>query len=122
MAELFIIPTGLTRLAGQAIRLVRRFRLSLSSCCLCGWGRQPVAQRVVSPTSVSGQHGRDRLTGPTPAVLATGVAGWGRAPRPDLGPLCVRGRHSPAPGRGRKRKGAAVHGGNANAAGGPRRS
>src|SRR5215472_7685242 len=89
-ADLFVIPTGLTRLASQAIQLVRCFRLALSSFCLCRWERQPVAQLVVSPTSVSGQHGRDRLIGLTPAVLATGDAGWGRAPRPDLEQLCVR--------------------------------
>src|SRR5262245_40259366 len=110
-AELVMIPTGLSRLAGQAIRLVRRIRLSLTCFRLCGWGRQPVAQLVVSPTSVSARHGGDRLTRPAPAVRATGDAGWGRAARPDLGQLCVRCRYSPAPGRGRKPKGAVVHGG-----------
>src|SRR5262245_46197446 len=78
-AELVIVPTGLSRLAGQAIRLVRRHRLCLSRFRLCRWGCQPVAQLVVSPTSVSAQHGRDRLTMPAPAGRATGVAGWGRA-------------------------------------------
>src|SRR5262245_15707662 len=78
-AELVIIPTGLSRLAGQAIRLVRRLRLSLSCFGLCGWGRPPVDPLVVSPTSVSAQHGRDRLTRPARAVRAAGVDGWGRA-------------------------------------------
>ena len=57
---------------------------------------------------------------PAPAVRATGVAGWGRArhgPRATHRPL----GYSPAPGRGRKRKGPVVHGGKADA-GGPRRS
>jgi hypothetical protein len=61
-AEIFIIPTGLAWLAGQAIRLVRRLRLCFNCFCLCGWGRQLVAQLCVSLTSVSGQHGRDRQT------------------------------------------------------------
>src|SRR5262245_61854708 len=78
-AELVMIPTGLSRLAGQAIRLVRRLRLSLSCFGLCGWGRPPVDLLVVSPTSVSAQHGRHRLTRPGRAVRAAGVAGWGRA-------------------------------------------
>ena len=97
-AELVIIPTGLSRLAGQAIRLVRRLRLSFSCFRLCGWGRQLVAQLVGSPTSVSGQHGRDRLTGPASAVLAPGVAGWGRAvpgPRATHCPLAVFSRARP---------------------------
>ena len=79
MAELVIIPTGLSRLAGQAIRLVRRLRLSLSCLILCGWGCQAAAQVVASPTCVSAQHGRDSLTRAAPAMRATGVAGCGRA-------------------------------------------
>src|SRR5262249_20938903 len=78
-AELVIIPTGLPRLAGQAIRLVQRLRLASSCFGICGWGRPPVDLLVVSPTSVSGQHDRDRLTRPARAVRAAGVAGWGRA-------------------------------------------
>jgi hypothetical protein len=38
-----------------------------------------VAQFVVSPTSMSAQHGQERLTKPAPAVRATGVADRGRA-------------------------------------------
>src|SRR5262249_46215665 len=97
-AEFVIIPTGPSRLAGQAIRLVRRIRLSVDCFRLCGWGRQPVAQHVVSPTRVSARLGRDRLTRPAPAVRATGVAGWGRAvpgPRATRCPLPAfsRARH-----------------------------
>src|SRR5262249_31139311 len=106
--------------AGQAIRLVRRLRLSLSCFRLRGWGRQPVAQLVVSPASVSAHHGRDRLTRPAPAVRATGVAGWGHAvPGPRAAPRPLP--YAPAPGGGRWRKGPVVHGGKATA-GGPRRS
>jgi hypothetical protein len=49
VAELVIIPNGLSRLAGQAMRLVRRL-LALSCSRLCGWGRQPVAQFAISLT------------------------------------------------------------------------
>src|SRR5262249_25151079 len=56
----FIIPTAPSRLAGEAIRLDRRLWLCLRCFRLRGWGRQPVAQLVVSPTGVSAHHGRDR--------------------------------------------------------------
>src|SRR5262249_13172674 len=75
------IPTGLSRLAGQTIRLVQRLRLSSSCFGICGWGRPPVDLLVVSPTSVSGQHDRDGLTRPARAVRDGGRCplGPGRA-------------------------------------------
>jgi hypothetical protein len=67
-------------------------RFFTASATVSERGRELVARLVVSPTGVSAQHGRERLTGPAPAVRATGVAGRGRAvpgPRATHCPLRV---------------------------------
>src|SRR5262249_61019498 len=66
-------------LDGAPTRLAPPPRLSQSCCGTGGGGSPPVDLLVVCPTSVSGQHDRDRLTRPARAVRAAGIAGWGRA-------------------------------------------